>query len=282
MREEDYKNAFLKIEMKSEMKDRIINNYNNIHKNKNVSKWTRAFIATACCLILFTSANAVTTYAYGYSLISRFSKFFENNDAKVIQINTIDRRNASKDITIVTPPDRVDKDLYDFLKENNLTNLLIPKNLTKDWVLKSSEYLEAGSYDDLKPSISFTISNGTDQIDAYIDGGISDNSMYQVGIDYAETKVIQEIEFLIVHLKTDLTYEKYLQELEDLLYPIMKISQEEFYKSNIYAELGSEDAYKRFISHSTFVDFSTGGYDYTFCLTKGIDIDDFIQSLIQE
>ena len=282
MCEEDYKKALLRIEMKSEMKERIINNCNNIHKKKNVSNWTRALIATACCLILFASVNAVTTYAYGYSLVSKFTKFFETNDAKVIQINTADRRNVSKDITIVTPPDRVDKDLYDFLKENNLTNLLIPQNLTKDWALKDSAYSDAGSSGDLKPSISFTISNGTDQIDAYIDGGISDNSMYQVGIDYAETKVIQEIEFLIVHLKTDLTYEKYLQELVDLLYPIMKISQAEFYKSNIYAELGSEDAYKRFISHSTFVDFSTGGYDYTYSLTKGIDIDDFIHSLIQE
>ena len=282
MREEDYKKAFQTIEMKSDMKERIISKCNNMHHKKNISKGARALIATACCVILFLCVNAIATYAYGYNLITKFYNFIKIDDQSIVEINMTDRRQDFKGMTATTPLDSDDKDLYSFLNENNMTNLLVPQNLTKDWTLTESDYSKAGSSKNLKPSISFTISNGTDQIDAFIDGGVSDTLAYQVGIDYTETKVVNDIEFLIIHQETDLTYEKYLKELENGLLPIMKISAEEFYKTNTYADLGTEEAYQRFVKYSTFVDFSTGGYDYSYCLTKGIDVDDFLNSLIQE
>ena len=281
MREENYKNAFQTIEMNSEMKERIIKNCNNMNRKRNVSKGARALLAAACCVIIFTGLNTVATYAYGYNLVSRFYHFIQSDHTKAVEINSAERRNASKDLTVVTPPDQVDKDLYQFLSENNLTDVLVPQKLTKDWTLTDSDYSKAGSAPSLKPSISFTISNGTDQIDAFIDGGISDTSAYQIGIDYVETKVVKDIEFLIVHQETDLTYEKYQEELEAAFLPIMKMSAEEFYRTNTYAELGSEEAYQRFIKYNTFVDFSTGGYDYSYCLTKGINIEDFLNTLLQ-
>lgn len=282
MREEDYRNAFQTIEMKSEMKERIINGCNNMQHKKYVSKGARALIAAACCIILFSGANAVTTNAFGYSLVSKFYNFIQTDDKKVIEIKAIERRDDSKDMTVVTNPDRIDKDLYSFLSENDLTNLLVPQNLAKDWIVTDSCYKKAGSSTNLKPSISFTMSNETDQFQAFIDGGVADTGAYQVGVDYAETKMINDIEFLIVHLETDLTYEKYLKELEDTFLPIMKITAEEFYNTRTYAESGTEEAYQKFAKNAAFIDFSAGGYDYSYCLTKGIDIDDFIYSLVQE
>lgn len=279
---EEYKNAFQTIEMKSDMKERIISKCKTISQKKYISKGSRALIAAVSCVILFLGVNTISTYAYGYNFISKFYNFTRINDQSRVEINMTERREDFKDITATPPLDSIDKDLYGFLNENNLTHLLVPHNLTNDWTLTESDYKLAGSSKNLKPSISFTISNGTDRIDAFINGGISDSSVYQIGVDYVETKVVNEIEFLIIHLEADLTYEKYLKELEDTYLPIMKMSAEEFHKTNTYIELSSEETYQRFTKYSTFVDFSIGGYDYSYCLTKGIDIDTFLNSLIQE
>ncbi len=281
MREEDYKNAFQSVVMKTEMKERIINKCSNRPQKKYVSKGARALIAAACSVILFTGINAVTTHAYGFNILSRFYRFIQNDTQSVVEIHKTERREAFKDTT-TTPHGSIDKNLSTLLEEYHLTNLVVPQKLSTDWTLTDSDFSYAGSSTDLKPSITFTISNGTDQIYASVDGGVSDRSAYQVGIDYVETKVVKDIEFLIVHLAADLTYENYLAELEALLLPIMQISAEEFYKTNTYAELGTEEAYQNFIKYRTFVDFSTGGYDYSYGLTGGIALEDFLDSLVYE
>lgn len=281
MFEDEYKNAFQKIEMKSDMKERIISKCKTMRQKKHVSKGSTALIA-AVCVILFLGVNAVVTYAYGYNLISKFYNFTRINDQSRVDINMTERRENFMDITAAPPQDSIDKDLYSFLNEYNLTHLLVPHNLPDDWTLTDSSYKLAGSSNNLKPSISFTISNGTDYIDAFINGGVADSTIYQLGVDYVETKVVNEIEFLIIHLEKDLTYEKYLKELDDTFLPLMNISAEEFHKTNTYKEQSAEEVYQRFIKYGAFIDFSIGGYDYSYCLTKGIDINTFLNSLTQE
>lgn len=279
MCEEDYKNAFQTIEMKSEMKERIINRCSNEPHNKLINKGSRTLLAAAFCIMLFLGMNAVTTYAYGINLLSKFYTLIQTEDKKVVEINMTDRREDAAYLTANASPDSTNKDLYSFLNECDMTNLIVPQNLSNDWKLVDSSYKQAGLSTDSKSSIYFNMSNGTDQIDASINAGIADTSAYQVGIDYVETKKVNEIELLIVHLKKDLTYEMYLKELELQLLSIMKISAEEFYKTDTYAELGSEEAYQNFIKYGTFIDFSAGGYDYSYALTKGINTDDFLNSL---
>ncbi len=282
MREEDYKKVFETIEMKSDMRERIIYRCHNEQNRKTVNKGAAALIVAACCVILFTGANAITARAYGYSLVSKFYSYFQSDDKKVVDINMADRRDDSKDMMVGTPVDSIDKDLYSFLNENNLTDLVVPQNLTKDWKLTGSEYSKAGSSTSLKPSISFSMSNGTDDFIAFIAGGVADAASYQVGIGYVETKVLNQIEFLIIHKEPDLTYEKYLKELENQMLSVMKVSAEEFYETNTYKELGTDDAYKRFVKYETIIDFSVGGYDYSYSLSKGMDVDGFLDLLVHK
>ncbi len=281
MREEDYRNAFQSVVMKTEMKERMINKCSNRPQRKYISKGARALIAAACSVLLLTGVNAVTTHAYGINIFSRFYHFIQNDTQRNVEIHKAERREAFQDTTS-TPHGPIDKNLSTLLEEHDLRHLVVPQKPSTDWTLTDSDFTYAGSSSDLKPSITFTISNGTDQIYASVDGGVSDRSAYQVGIDFVETKVVKDIEFLIVHLAADLTYENYLAELEALMLPIMQISAEEFYKTNTYAELGTEEAYQNFTKYSTFVDFSAGGYDYSYGLTGGIDLEDFLNSLLYE
>lgn len=282
MREEDYRDLFEMIEMKSDMKRRIINECHNIHSKRSSNKGVRALIVAACCALMFLGANVITTYAYGYNIVSKFYEYVHSEDTQVVDIKANERRDASRDKVVNTSMDDINQNLYDFLETYEFTDLVLPKNIAEDWKLTSGEAANAKTSEDKHSSVYFTLSNGTEYINGSIDDGYADKSTYRIGLDYAETKEVNDIEFLVVHKDADLTYEEYLNEVEDYMVPFMETTVEEYYKTKTAEFFSDKATYDNYMKYKTFIDFSVGGYDYSYGLSDGMNVDEFINSLVQE
>jgi hypothetical protein len=285
MREEEYRKIFCKIELKDEMKARIISGCAGGGRTLHHNGWMKGMAAAACGLLLFFGLNTYTVAAYGVNLVSEFYNLIQGEDRNIVEVNDPERFKNAPDLTADINAENTNTDLYAFLEEHGLTDLFVPQALTKDWELVDSEFgyygtTGTGTSDDLNPSIGFQLGNETDQIYATVMEGHSSGPItYQVGVDYAETETAGGIEFLIIHIRENLSYEEYKADLDAVFSLLFEGTPEDFHQSRTYQYLAQEEHYRQYSGYGSIIDFSVGGYNYSYCLTRGIDAVEFIGDL---